>query len=85
MFRSCIVGSRAVDWLMAHESESGAVCKTEEHAMALGDAMLTLGMLHRVAHEERFRHAHLLYRYVNPGLLCFLKISGTHFAIAQAG
>eukprot|EP00601_Ochromonadales_sp_CCMP2298_P003002 CAMPEP_0173186770 /NCGR_PEP_ID=MMETSP1141-20130122/10325_1 /TAXON_ID=483371 /ORGANISM="non described non described, Strain CCMP2298" /LENGTH=616 /DNA_ID=CAMNT_0014110507 /DNA_START=43 /DNA_END=1889 /DNA_ORIENTATION=- len=51
------VGSAAVRWLMV-ESRCG-----QSEAVALGNQMLALNLLHHVAHEHMFAYKNLLYRF----------------------
>jgi small-conductance mechanosensitive channel len=53
----CFVGREAVDWLVAHEG------LTRAEAMALGERLVALGLIHHVLDEHGFRDAHLFYRF----------------------
>lgn len=55
-YPQCFVGSEAVAWLARHFKRS----RTE--AVALGQALMALGLLVHVAHEHPFLDDHLYYR-----------------------
>jgi potassium efflux system protein len=56
-FRRCFVGREAVDWLVAHEGLS------REDAVAVGQRLVALGVLHHVLDEHPFRDGALFYRF----------------------
>jgi small-conductance mechanosensitive channel len=54
---SCFVGREAVDWLVRSEGVSRA------EAVALGQRLVDLGVIHHVLDEHGFRDGHFFYRF----------------------
>jgi small-conductance mechanosensitive channel len=53
----CFVGREAVDWLVRHEHVSRG------EAVALGQRLVELGVVHHVLDEHPFRDGHFFYRF----------------------
>eukprot|EP00959_Pyramimonas_sp_CCMP1952_P198112 4144045-Pyramimonas_sp.AAC.1 len=56
-YEGCFVGSDAVRWM----KNSGLV-DSEEAALALGNKMIRLGLVHHVLNEHVFENKYLFYR-----------------------
>jgi potassium-dependent mechanosensitive channel len=57
IFRKCFLGSEAVEWLIQREEA------TRQEAIAIGEMMVEMGIIHHVLDEHGFKDEPLFYRF----------------------
>lgn len=56
-YENCFTGKDAVDWMLR-----SSIVQSQEAAEALGNLMLSAGLVHHVLNEHVFKNKHLFYR-----------------------